>query len=306
MQHPLKIGISGATGFIGGHLVGHLKAAGHQPVLFVRDSTRVRNSFADSKVVIWDVTKGPPDFLSLEQLDGFVHLAGAPIAARWTRTRKKMIRDSRVLGTRYLVEAMRRCDNPPRVLICGSGIDYYGNQGDEILDESSPAGTGFLSEVCVEWEREAGKASELGVRVVCVRTGLVLSTEGGALVPMLIPFRLGLGGVLGTGEQYISWIHIRDHLRLLAFLLTSEGISGPVNATAPHPVTNRDFTKSLGNALGRPTFMKTPALLMRLLLGEMGDTLLLNGRRVVPAKALESGYRFEFETLKDALDNLFK
>lgn len=307
MRQNLRIGITGATGLIGGNLTGYLKAAGHQLVLFVRDSSQVKKLFPDSQVVTWDMLDGPPDPSTLEGLDAFVNLAGAPIAGgRWTQRRKQMIRNSRVVGTGNLVEGMRRCDQPPGVLINGSAIGYYGTRGDQILDEESTPGGDFLGETCVEWERQAEKASEMGVRVVLLRTGLVLSAAGGALGPMLIPFKLGLGGVLGSGRQYMSWIHIRDEIRLIDFLLTSQEFSGPFNATAPNPAKNRDFTKSLGNALGRPAFMKVPAFVLRLVLGEMADALLLNGQRVIPARALESGFRFEFETLQEALNDLLK
>ena len=307
MRNSLRIGISGATGLIGSRLAGYLKATGHPLVLFVRDRSSLSDPLLEDHIVNWNAFDGPPDHRSLEGLDAFVNLIGAPIAGgRWTEKRKQLIRDSRVIGTRHLVDAMRRCDQPPKVLINGSAVGYYGSRGTQILDEKSRPGEDFLGEVCVQWEEEAGKASDLGIRVVLLRTGLVLSAAGGALAPMLIPFKLGLGGTLGTGEQYMSWIHIEDEIRLIDFLLSAERISGPVNATAPNPVNNREFSERLGNALRRPTFMKTPAFVLRLILGEMAEALLLQGQRVVPTRALESGFQFKYENVQEALGDLLK
>ncbi|MFM1550392.1 MAG: TIGR01777 family oxidoreductase, partial [Lentisphaeria bacterium] len=220
---------------------------------------------------------------------------------RWTTARKARIKDSRVVGTRLLANAMATAANPPQHWICASAIGYYGNRGDEPLTENSSAGDGFLARLCVEWEAAAAPAVAAGIRVAFPRIGIVLSNRGGALAKMLLPFKLCLGGHLGNGRQYMSWISLHDLARALQFLLVTESISGPVNLSAPNPTTNREFTKAMGRALGRPTPFPAPAAILRLLLGEMAEQLLLNSARAIPGTLVDNGFQFDHETLDEAL-----
>lgn len=244
---------------------------------------------------------------SLSRVDAVVHLAGEPIVARrWSRDQKKLIRDSRVLTTRSLVESMRSRDRKPAVFVSGSAVGFYGDRGDEQLDETSLAGDGFLSEVCQEWENEAARAIELGIRVAQIRTGVVLSAEGGALQKMLPPFKLGLGGRLGSGRQWFPWIHIDDIVGIIRHAILTSSLKGPVNGAAPEAVTNAEFTRKLGSALHRPAFLPVPEIALRALMGEMADALFVS-QRVVPKAALTSGYEFRYPelagTLRDLLAN---
>jgi uncharacterized protein (TIGR01777 family) len=248
----------------------------------------------------WDAVAGPAPAEALTGCDGVVHLAGESVARRWTGEAKRAIRDSRVAGTRNLVAGLRAADPRPRVLASASAVGYYGPHGDEPVDESSPPADDFLAGVCVEWEREADAASELGVRVVKVRTGLVLDRSGGALKAMLPPFKLGLGGPVAGGRQYMPWIHVDDVVGIYLAALDHEQWSGPVNATAPEPVTNKEFTRALGAALHRPALLPVPALPLRLLMGEMGEVV-TTGQRAVPRRAQELGYAFVHPELDEAL-----
>ena len=275
----MNISISGASGFIGRHLLKSLATAGHSPRALSRHAPP-----AESDVVI--------------------HLAGEPIAQRWTAEAKRRIRESRVAGTSNLVEALGRLPHRPEALICASAIGYYGSRGDEILTESSAPGSGFLPEVCVAWEREAQAAEAFGMRVVRVRTGIVLDSNGGALVRMLPPFRMGVGGRLGTGRQWMSWIHLEDLAALFQFAVESQ-VRGPLNAVAPHPVTNADFTRELALALRRPAMFPVPEFALRLLFGEMAGVL-LDSQRVAPAAAEAAGFRFRFPQLAAALAALLR
>jgi uncharacterized protein (TIGR01777 family) len=237
----------------------------------------------------------------MPEVDAVVNLAGASVAdGRWTARRKAAIRRSRVEGTRSLVLAMGRAARKPQVLVSASAVGVYGSQGDEPLDETAPSGAGFLASVCRAWESEASAATALGVRVVLLRLGVVLARGGGALGRMLIPFRAGVGGPLGSGRQWMSWVHVDDVVGLVLAALQNETLAGPVNATAPHPVTNRDFTKALGHAVERPAFLPVPGLVLRLVLGEMAS-MLLTGQRVLPAAASEAGYEFRFPEIGGAL-----
>jgi uncharacterized protein (TIGR01777 family) len=274
---PMTISISGASGFIGRHLLKSLATAGHSPRALSRHA-----SPAESDVVI--------------------HLAGEPVAQRWTAEAKRRIRESRVAGTRNLVEALAALPRRPEALICASAIGYYGSRGDEILTESSAPGSGFLPEVCVAWEREAQAAEAFGMRVVRVRTGIVLDAHGGALVRMLPPFRMGVGGRLGSGQQWMSWIHLEDLAALFQFAVESH-VRGPLNAVAPHAVTNSDFTRELARALRRPAMFPVPEFALRLLFGEMAEVLLAS-QRVAPAAAEAAGFRFRFPQLAQALEGL--
>jgi len=242
----------------------------------------------------------------LQDLDVIVHLAGAPIGeGRWSTERKQQIRESRVLGTRSLVKTISRLKKRPRVLVSGSAIGFYGTRGDEELTESSAPGQGFLAEVCKEWETEALTARATGLRVVIVRTGIVFSTRGGAFPRLLQPFQWFVGGPLGMGQQWMSWIHVDDEIEVIRFASEMEAVQGPVNATAPPPVTNLQFAKELGQLLGRPALIRTPVFTLRTALGrEMADELLLTSQKVMPARLQEYGFQFRFPTLQEALKEL--
>jgi len=293
----MKVLVSGSTGLIGSALARELAGNGHGVTPLVRTSAKGR-----SGGVRWDPEAGIVDAARMEGHDAVVHLAGENIAgARWTPERKARIRDSRVGGTRLLCDCLRRLDRPPQVLVCASATGYYGDRGSEVLREESPPGEGFLADVCREWEAAAEGAARIGLRVVNLRIGMVLSAEGGALGTMLPAFRAGAGGRIGSGDQYMSWIALPDLVGVIRQALSSASLEGPVNAVAPHPVTNREFTKTLGRVLGRPTVALLPAFAARLLFGEMADELLLAGARVEPAKLLLSGYRFLYPELEGAL-----
>ncbi len=301
----MKVAITGATGFIGKSLCPQLQGDGKELVLFARDTRSAQSSFPGARVIEWDAVAGPPPVGSLDGIDAVVHLLGEGIAnGRWSSSRKRSIRESRVEGTRNLVQALRDSAQPPGLLVSSSAVGFYGSRGDEELDESSEPGGGFLGEVCQAWEAEARAAETLGVRTVLLRTGIVLSPEGGALAKMVPPFRMFVGGAVGSGKQWMSWIHMEDEVGLIRHLLNSESLQGPVNATAPGPVTNREFSKTLGRVLGRPSVLPVPALALKLLMGEMAQELLLNGQKVLPRRALADGYQFRFPELEGALRDL--
>lgn len=297
----MKIIVTGATGLIGTALVSKLRAAGHHVVRLVR-----KEPLGDSDV-LWDPNAGKLDPMPLEGLDAAVHLAGENIAgARWNEAVKKKIHDSRVNGTRLLAETLARLKTPPRTLVCASAIGFYGDRGDEVLTEESPRGSGFLADVCADWEEAAAQAEKKGVRRVSLRIGVVLSPDGGALRKMLPPFRMGLGGVIGSGRQYWSWVSIEDVTGVILHALNTPSLKGPVNTVAPQPPTNAEFTRTLGRVLGRPTVFPMPAFVARLALGEMADALLLASARVVPARLKASGYSFRHADLETALRDLLK
>jgi hypothetical protein len=283
--------VTGGTGLVGRPLRKALAAAGHAVTVVSREPMRV-----PARAVGWDDLDA-----IMPEVDAVVNLAGASIAdGRWTAKRKTAIRRSRVEGTRSLVLAMGRAARKPQVLVSASAVGVYGPQGDEPVDETAPSGAGFLASVCRAWESEASAATALGVRVVLLRLGVVLAPGGGALGRMLIPFRAGVGGRLGSGRQWMSWVHVDDVVGLVLAALQTEALAGPVNATAPHPVTNRDFTKALGRAVERPAFLPVPGLVLRLALGEMAS-MLLTGQRVLPAAATDAGYTFQFPEIDGAL-----
>jgi len=293
----LRIALSGSSGMIGTALKASLLGAGHQVYPLVRRSPRL-----ESPEIFWDPSRGELDRNALESMDAVVHLAGESIAGgRWTASRKAEILKSRVESTRFLSETLASLRHPAKALLVSSAIGFYGNRMEENLSEESPAGKGFLSEVCQAWEAASEAAGKAGVRVVQVRTGIVLSSSGGALPKMLTPFRLGLGGKMGTGKQWMSFISLTDLVGTYRFLLTAEKLSGAVNATAPNPVTNREFTKILGKVLKRPTLLPLPARAVKLLFGEMGEALLLEGQRVLPAKLEKAGFKFQTPDLESAL-----
>ncbi|NOZ69543.1 MAG: TIGR01777 family protein, partial [Deferribacteres bacterium] len=249
-------------------------------------------------------TWNPPELIPPDTVSGFdavVNLAGEPVApGRWTSERKKRILSSRINTTRALVQSMQQAQKRPRVLVSASAVGYYGPHNDEYVTEETPPGSDFLADVCVKWEAEAFRAEALNIRVVTVRLGAVLGADGGALPRMVLPFKLFLGGPIGSGRQWFSWIHIDDVAGIIRFALENNAVSGPVNATAPTPVTNRDFSSALGRALHRPSCLPVPAFMVRLIFGEMGE-MLLTGQRVLPDKALKAGYRFKYADLDDAL-----
>jgi uncharacterized protein (TIGR01777 family) len=294
----MNVLVTGSTGLVGSALVRELSGREHDVMRLVRPSTEGGGK-GEAR---WDPESG---ILSLDKsrgMDAVVHLAGENIAGHaWTPERKATIKDSRVKGTRLLCEALLRLERPPGTLVCASATGYYGDRGDEVLREESPPGEGFLAGVCREWEEATGAASRRGIRVVNLRIGMVLSTEGGALARMIPAFRAGAGGRIGSGKQYMSWIALSDLVGVILYALAADSLSGPVNAVAPGSVTNREFTKGLGRVLGRPTVAFLPAFAARLLFGEMADGLLLASARVEPAKLLSSGYRFRFPELEGAL-----
>ncbi len=298
----MKITISGASGLIGRRLMKSLAADGHSLSVLSRHAGT--NMPGGVKLFVWDPARGEPTPDSLRDSDAVINLAGEPVGQRWSADVKQRIRDSRVLGTRNLVQAMAKLPRPPATLICGSAVGYYGSRGDETLVESSTQGTGYLAELCVAWEKEAMAAEELGVRVVRLRTGLVLDARGGALQRMLPPFRMALGGKLGSGKQWMPWIHIQDLVGLIQFALV-QPLKGPLNGVAPYPVVNADFTKALAAALKRPAIFPVPGFALRLLFGEMSE-ILLASQRAVPKAAEAEGFSFRYTQLAQALADLLK
>jgi hypothetical protein len=291
----MRIAVTGASGLIGGALVQALAAAGNDVLRLVR-----REPGAGGEVR-WDPATGSIDRAALEGLDAVVHLAGENIAgARWTEARKARLRSSRVGPTRFLAETLSGLERGPGILVSASAIGYYGDRGDSWLTEGEPPADDFLGRLCVEWEAAARPAARAGIRLVQLRTGIVLSPSGGALAKMLLPFRLGLGGVVGSGAQYFSWIALDDVIGVIRHLLERSDLAGPVNAVAPAPVTNAELTKTLGSVLGRPTVLPVPAFALRLALGEMADAV-LGSARVRPERLVATGYRFAFPELEGAL-----
>jgi uncharacterized protein len=305
----MRVTITGASGLIGSALVAELREHGAEVTVLSRDPSRAREAL-DVEAVGWDPLAEPAPVAALAGADAIVHLAGENIAQRWSAQAKRAIRESRVLGTANLLAGLEaagregngRGGGGPRTLISGSAVGYYGPRGEEPLDEDSPAGSDFLAETCVAWEAEAAKASELGMRVVLVRTGVVLDRDGGALAKMLPPFRLGVGGPVAGGDQYMSWVHREDLVGMIHAALQDERWSGPVNGTAPGPVTNREFSHALGHALHRPSLLPVPGFALGLLYGEMAE-IVTTGARVMPAKPLVLGYDFRHPELDEALQS---
>ncbi len=293
----MRILVSGMSGPIGLELQPSLEADGATIVRLKRASTA---SAGKDSVVSWRPDR-PLDPQTVSGFDAVIHLAGETIVGRWTDAKKKAIRDSRVLGTRHLAQALAQTPSKPRVFICSSAIGYYGDRGDEIVNEASAPGTGFLPEVCIEWEAAAKAAAESGIRTAHIRTGIVLSPKGGALGQMLTPFKLGLGGRVGSGRQWMSWIDVQDMVGGILHVLRNDRIHGPVNFVAPAPVTNQEFTKTLASVLHRPAVFPVPSTAIKLLFGEMGTTLLLGSTHVEPAQLKASGYAFRFPDLRTSL-----
>jgi uncharacterized protein (TIGR01777 family) len=292
----MNVLITGASGLVGTALSSSLSQQGH-----VCHALRRQSGAPDP--LTWDPAGGALNLGADCQVDAVIHLAGESIASgRWTAPKKARIMDSRVQGTRLLAAGLAALEHKPEVLISASAIGFYGDRDDETLDESSSPGQGFLADVCQAWEKQTGPAEDAGIRVVHARLGVVLSKQGGALASMMAPFRLGMGGRIGSGRQYMSWVALEDVVTILQFMISDPSLSGPVNLVAPHPVTNREFTKALGRVLCRPTLVPMPARAARLILGEMAEELLLASTRVAPQKLMEAGYEFQYTDVASALD----
>jgi uncharacterized protein len=294
---PLRIAVSGATGLIGQQLCAFLTTGGHTVHRLVRPG-RGLPAIGD---VAWDPDAGTIDAAALDGVNAVIHLAGEPVSERWTEAHKRAILHSRVAGTTLLARTLAALPTPPRVFLSTSAIGFYGDGADRVLDESAARGSGFLADVCEQWEGAAAPAADRGIRVVHPRLGVVLSPRGGALAKLLPPFRLGAGGKLGSGQQWMSWIDLDDAIGALQFLLFTDALSGPVNVTAPEPVTNEQFSHTLAHVLGRPALATVPPFALRLLFGEMADGMLLAGQRAVPTALTAAGFRFRHRELETAL-----
>lgn len=296
--------VTGATGFVGRHLVARLVDEGHHVSVLSRDPQKARTR-VPSQVDVhpWRLGEGVP-LAAVDGVDAVVHLAGEPVAGRWTKAKRRAIHMSRVQSTKELVEAIGGAQRRPAVLVSASAIGYYGVRGDEELSEESGAGNDFLATVCLDWEKEANVAKKHGVRTVVLRSGIVLGTDGGALPRLLLPAKLGLGGPLGPGKQWWSWIHIDDLVRLIEYVVHHD-VSGPLNATAPTPVRQKEFAATLGRVLKRPAFLPAPAVALKAVLGGFSIEL-LGSKRVLPIRALSFGFEFRFVDLEAALNDLLK
>ena len=298
----MKVLIAGATGLIGTKLAVALAGDGVQVAALVRDVSRASRALPTATLHVWDAIAGQPPVGAFDGVDAVVNLIGESISSgRWSDKRKKVLRDSRIVSTRALVDAIRGLPVRPRVFVSGSAVGYYGDRGDEILTESSPPGTGFLAQLACDWESEALRAQELGVRVVMVRTSVVLDRRGGMLATLLPAFKLGLGARIGAGHQWFPWIHIDDEVGLIRHALADARASGPLNAVAPEPVTNREFTSVLAATLSRPSALAAPAFALRLAVGAKADELLLASQRAMPVRTLETGFQFRYPLLRPAL-----
>jgi len=294
----MKVLISGSTGLIGHALQKSFTEKGYELLLASRKEPK------DEQHIQWSLEDGFSEPEKLEGIDAVVHLAGESVSGlRWTEDKKKAIRDSRVLGTRNVVGAISKLKNKPKTFIAASAVGFYGERGDEEVTESSAAGDNFLAEVSKAWEAESRRAEDAGIRTVLLRTGIVLSKDGGALSTMLLPFKLGVGGVVGSGKQWMSWISLDDEIAIINFAIENENIRGAVNAVSPNPVTNHDFTKTLGEVLYRPTFLPIPEFAVSMVFGEMGDALLLASTKVIPKRLEDAGFEFKYPDLKTAIEH---
>jgi uncharacterized protein len=296
--------VTGATGFVGHRLLAHLET----PVVLSRDGAKAERELAQFgvKAYSWNPTAEPAPAEAFAGVDAVFHLAGEPVAGRWTSAKKIRMRESRTTGTRNLVATLAALPVKPKVLVSASAVGYYGDRGDEVLTESAAPAGDFLAELCQGWEREALAAEAHGIRVATIRTGIVLGEHGGALAKMLTPFYLGAGAPLGNGRQYMPWIHIEDLVRMMLFAAEHDNVRGPLNGAAPHPVTNREFTKALGRAIHRPTFMPPiPRFMLRLMFGEFGN-IMLTSQRTTPRAAEQAGFKFTYPELEPALQNIFQ
>ena len=293
----MKVLITGSTGLLGTELQRSFTEKGYDLLLASRKEPK------DEHHIQWSIEDGFTDPDKLEGVDVVVHLAGENVSGlRWTDEKKKAIRDSRVLGTRNVVDAISKLKNKPKVFVASSAIGFYGERGEEEVTESSAAGDNFLAGVCKEWEAESRRAEDAGIRTVLLRTGIVLSKDGGALATMLTPFKLGVGGVVGSGKQWMSWISLEDEIAVINYVIENENIRGAVNAVSPNPVTNHDFTKTLGEVLYRPTFLPLPEFAVSMIFGEMGDALLLASTKVMPKRLEDAGFEFKYPNLKEAIE----
>jgi hypothetical protein len=299
----MNIFMTGATGFIGRAFTLRLLGEGHAVTAIVRDEARARSRLGGEVALLPESAGVAAMRDALASSDAVVNLAGEPLIGRWTAKRRQAIAASRVDLTERLVVAMRDAERTPRTLISASAVGYYGDRGDEILTEDSAPAVGFLSDLCARWEQAAMQAEELGARVVTLRTGIVLGREGGALAKLLSPFRLGLGGPIGSGRQYMPWIHLHDHVELIATALRDDELRGPMNLTAPEPVTNAAFARALGRALRRPAFVPVPAFALKAALGEAA-TVLLSSQRAVPQRAISAGFSFRYPEIEQALADI--
>ncbi len=293
--------VTGGSGLIGRRLIPFLESLGHRVVRLVRSMDRI-----GEKAIFWSTSEGRFDWEDTDRIDAVVHLAGESIMGRWTPAKKARIRDSRVDTTRKLCEFLATLESPPATLVAASAIGFYGDRGEELLREESLSGDGYLPRVCRQWEAATGPAHQAGIRVVNLRIGVVLTPEGGALARMYTPFRLGLGGRIGDGRQYMSWISREDLTAIIRYALETEDLAGPVNAVSPQPVTNAEFTRILGMVLKRPTSFTVPSFLVQLAFGEMGRDLLLASSRVRPERLLEAEFAYRHPDLKSALDDLLQ
>ncbi len=299
----MKVLITGASGLIGTALQKSFEEKGYEMLLASRSEPKVESQ------IKWSMDTGfaDDDLPRLEGLDAVIHLAGENVSGlRWTDEKKKAIRDSRVFGTRTMIEAFARLEKKPKVFITGSAIGFYGDRDDDEMTETSSAGDTFLAKVCKEWEAESRRAEDMGIRTVLLRTGIVLSKDGGALATMLTPFKLGVGGVVGSGKQWMSWVSLDDVVAIINFALENESLRGAMNVASPNPVTNEEFTKTLGSVLYRPTFLPLPEFAVNLVFGEMGDALLLASTRVIPKRLVDAGYKFKYTDLKTAIEHAVK
>lgn len=299
----MRITLTGASGFLGTRLIAKLDAAGHS--LHVLGRRRPQALAPRHSFTAWDASAQPAPAAAFDGADAVVHLAGEPVAQRWTDEAKRRMRTSRVEGTRNLIAGIAKASAKPRTLVSASAIGFYGSRGEEVLTEASAPGRGFLPDLSVEWEREADAATPLGLRVVKLRIGLVLGPEGGALKEMMLPFKMGVGGRIGDGQQWMSWVHVDDIIGLIEFALNNEKLNGPVNATAPNPVRNTEFTKALAGALHRPAIFPVPEFALKAMFGEMSQ-ILFASQRVEPRAALNAGYRFHATDVSQALRELLQ
>lgn len=298
----MKILVTGSSGLVGTALIDRLKEEHHEPTRLVRHAGK-----GAAPQVMWQPDDGILNPKEIAGFDAVINLAGESISdGRWTEEKKRRIRDSRVNGTRLLCETLAELSPPPRVLISASAMGYYGDRGKQVLDEDSARGEGFLADVCRDWEVATEPAKAAGIRVVNFRIGLVLSEKGGALPKMLMPFKFGLGGVVGSGEQYMSWITLDDLVSAIIFCIEHKALSGPVNGMTPNPISNKKFTQALGKALHRPAFMPLPAFMVKTLMGEMGEELLLSSTRALPQRLIDHGFQFQSPTIQEAFASLLR
>lgn len=296
----MNILLSGSNGLVGSELKEYLTENGHKVVSLVRSENH-----DNENTVYWDYENNNLELDNIKEIDCVIHLAGENISAkRWTEKQKHKILESRTQSTNFLIDSISKLERKPNTFICASAIGYYGNRGNEILTEQSEKGSGFLSDVCEEWERSTNKAKEAGIRVVNLRFGVILSEKGGALKKMMLPIKLGLGGKIGGGNQYISWISLEDTIRAVEFCMKNEKIHGPINVVASHPVINIELTKSLGKILKRPTFFPLPAFAAKFILGEMANELLLSSTRVEPVVLMQNKFKFKYQTIDESLNRL--